>query len=433
MPLATSPRPWWQGRWFVRLVAVRVTGQAGDGTFQAALASYALFSDDHATAAEIAAATAVVLLPWSLLGPYAGVLLDRWSRRQVLLLGNLLRAAVLVLLAGAVLAELPAPVVYGGALVALGTNRFLLAGLSAALPHTVPLARLTEANAVTPTVGTGAFVAGLGLAALLRGGVVGPTATEHDLLVVAAGVYLAAGALALLTPRRLLGPDEAATRPAPRATHLAAGLAEGVRHLAARPWPAAALSALAGMRLWFGLLIVSAMLTLRNEAVDDGAAVSALGAFTVATGAGFLTAAVVTPVVAGRAGRGRTMVAALLLAAAAPIAPIATEASWAWWVMGAVLGLGAQVTKICVDAVVQAGVDDDVRGRVFSLYDMAFNVAFVLAAALAVVLLPASGRSVPVLTGCGLGLVLVATVLARSVRRHPAPVAVTGATPSPGT
>ena len=72
------------GVWFRRLFAVRVSSQLSDGVFQVALASYALFSDDQPTPAAIAAALAVVLLPFSVLGPFAGVLLDRWSRRQVL-------------------------------------------------------------------------------------------------------------------------------------------------------------------------------------------------------------------------------------------------------------------------------------------------------------------------------------------------------------
>jgi MFS family permease len=422
-----SRHPWWRGRWFLRLLAVRMTGQAGDGFLQAALASYALFSDDQATAAELAAAAAVVLLPYSLVGPYAGVLLDRWSRRQVLLVGNLARSGVLLALSAAVLADLPDPVVYGGVLVALGINRFLLAGLSASLPHTVPLDSLTAANAVTPTAGTAAFVVGLVTAATLRAGVVLPAAGDHVLLLVAAAAYLGAGALALLIPPSLLGPDLAAgRRPRPRVGHLADDLMDGLRHLRSRPWPAAALGSMAAMRLWFGLVTVSAVLTLRNGASDEEAALSALGGFTVTTGGGFLAAALLTPPLARRLGRGRTTVVGLLCAATAPLAPAATggTGAWSWWLAGAVLGVGAQGTKICVDAIVQAGVDDDVRGRVFSLYDMAFNMAFVAAAALAVVVLPDSGTSVPLLLACTAGLVGVAVGFARATRRHPAPAEV---------
>ena len=125
------------GTWFRRLLGVRLASQLSDGVLQAALASYALFGQDQATAAQIATALAVVLLPFSLLGPFAGVFLDRWSRRQVLVLANLVRVAIALVLAGVVATGLPDPVFYGVVLLCLSVNRFLLAGLSASLPHTV--------------------------------------------------------------------------------------------------------------------------------------------------------------------------------------------------------------------------------------------------------------------------------------------------------
>lgn len=395
-------------RRFLRLLVVRVTGQTGDGVFQAALATYALFGDDVAGAADLAAAAAVVLLPWSLLGPLAGVALDRWSRRQVLLLGNLGRAGVLVLLAGLVAAEAPEPTVYAVALVALGANRFLLAALSASLPHTVAPRQLTEANAVAPTVGTGGFVVGLGVAALLRSGVVGGSLDDPGLIVAAAAIYTGAGASALLLPRRLLGPDRLTPAASPR---VAAELWGGLVHLAHRRRAAAALTSLASMRLWFGLVTVSAVLVLRNATDVESEAVSDLGVLTLTTGAGFLAAAVVTPALARVLGREATLRTGLLIAAGSvvPLLLAGSDAGAAvWWAAGAVLGLGAQTTKICVDAIVQAEVDDEARGRVFSLYDMAFNVSFVLAAGIAALVLPASGRSAGLLVVCGLGLALSA-------------------------
>jgi hypothetical protein len=61
------------------------------------------------------------------------------------------------------------------------------------------------------------------------------------------------------------------------------------------------------------------------------------------------------------------------------------------------LGLTAQGIKICVDTVVQAHVADGFKGRVFVIYDIIFNVALVAAAVIAAVILPASGKSVPIL------------------------------------
>ena len=68
---------------FRRLFAVRLTSQAGDGMFQIGLATLFFFSPESAgTATGVATAFAVLLLPFTVVGPWAGVLLDRWRRRR---------------------------------------------------------------------------------------------------------------------------------------------------------------------------------------------------------------------------------------------------------------------------------------------------------------------------------------------------------------
>src|SRR3954453_18870975 len=85
---------------FRRLLAVRLTGQFADGVFQASLAGAVLFNPERqAHAADIASSFAVLLVPYSLVGPFAGVLLDRWWRQRVLTRANVLRAAVIALVA----------------------------------------------------------------------------------------------------------------------------------------------------------------------------------------------------------------------------------------------------------------------------------------------------------------------------------------------
>ena len=69
-----------------KLLAIRLTGQAGDGMLQSALATFVLFSPERqASASAIAAAFAILALPYSLIGPFTGVFLDRWHRQRVLL------------------------------------------------------------------------------------------------------------------------------------------------------------------------------------------------------------------------------------------------------------------------------------------------------------------------------------------------------------
>ena len=123
---------------FRRLFATRLTSQAADGVFQAALASLFFFSPERQTSAgSVAAAFATLLLPYSLVGPFAGVLLDRWRRRQVLVYANLVRAGMVLGVAGLSAADVTGVPLYAAVLACLSVNRFFLAGLSAALPHVV--------------------------------------------------------------------------------------------------------------------------------------------------------------------------------------------------------------------------------------------------------------------------------------------------------
>ena len=62
-------------------------------------------------------------------------------------------------------------------------------------------------------------------------------------------------------------------------------------------------------------------------------------------------------------------------------------------VAGLALGFLAQAVKICVDTTLQESVDDDFRGRVFSVYDTLFNVTFVVAVLIGAFTLPSSGIS----------------------------------------
>lgn len=387
-----------RGRLFRRLVSVRLASQFTDGVFQVALASYALFSTDQPSPGAIAAALAVVLLPFSVLGPFAGVFLDRWSRRDVLVWSNLVRVAGAIALAAVVAAELPDVAFYGLVLACLSVNRFLLAGLSAALPHTVVEEDLVEANSLTPTAGTLAFVVGLAVGAGVRG------LAKHSgwggdvaVLLGAAVGYAAAGILARRIARTALGPDYDPDLPGVREAvrHVLAGLWAGLRHLRARRAPAAALATIASQRYWIGIFSVSLVLLYRNafHPGDADAAFAGLAVATIAAGVGFLAAAVVTPLATDRFAPRTWIVVMLAAGAVVQLVPVGLFTPTAVVVGSLGLGLVSQSIKICVDTVVQSGVDDAFRGRVFSLYDVMFNVAFVAAAATAAAVLPEDGRS----------------------------------------
>ena len=103
MEFLRSLRQLWRHRYFRRLLAVRVATQSSDGVLQIALASYVLFSPERQPdAVSIAVVLAITLLPFSILGPFVGVVLDRVARRQVLVVVDLCRAGLAVGLAALV-------------------------------------------------------------------------------------------------------------------------------------------------------------------------------------------------------------------------------------------------------------------------------------------------------------------------------------------
>ncbi|MEV5509281.1 MFS transporter [Streptomyces orinoci] len=423
MPVARDLRVLLRLRDFRRLLAVRLLSQGADGVYQVALAAYVVFSPEkQPSPAAIASAMAVLLLPYSLLGPFAGVLLDRWRRRQVLLHGNLLRAALAVGTALLIAARVPDWLFYVSALSVTGVNRFVLAGLSAALPHVVDgQQRLVMANALSPTAGTLAATAGGALAFGVR--LAGPGGPASDAMVVLAGalLYLAAALAALRLPSTLLGPE----LPLPRAEFGRAlsgtvrGLTAGLRHLAGRRPAAVALAAVTVMRFCYGALTVTLLMLCRYAWTHSSSAgLALLGLAVGVSGAGFFAAALLTPWAVGRLGRLGWIAAC---AGAAAVLEPALGLSFARVpVLAAafVLGLVTQGAKIATDTVLQASVADRFRGRVFSLYDVLFNAAFVAAAGVAALMLPHDGRSVALLIVVALLYVAVAVALAREVSRE---------------
>lgn len=416
-----------RGRQFRRLFTVRVTSQFGDGVFQVALASYVLFSPERQPdAASIAATLTAMLLPFSLVGPFAGVFLDRWNRRQLLFALNLFRALPVGVVAVLIATGAPEALLFATVVVAFSVNRFLLAGLSASLPRVVPRHELVLANAVTPTSGTIAYLVGLSAGSLLRQ-LPAPVGSDPGVVLVGACIFCVAGLLALRIPRNQLGPDLAELHPRVLAElrRVAAGLADGVRHLGHRPPAAHALGVIAVHRFCFGLTTVATILLFRNlfEPDDADAALAGLSLTVAAAGLGLLTAAVITPLATARVGPRGWILVLLPVAAVVAVFPTSLYTVGAIVLAGYGVGVVGQGLKICVDTLVQTTIDDAFRGRVFSLYDVIFNVVFVLAAAVGAAVIPPDGKSYWLLAAiCALYLAAAAAYAALS-RRAGSPAA----------
>jgi MFS family permease len=143
-----------------------------------------------------------------------------------------------------------------------------------------------------------------------------------------------------------------------------------------------------------------------------------LGQVVAAAALGTLLAAVVTPPVVRRIGTTRWIPLLLTGGGVAQVALALWFVPAAVVVVGLLLGFVAQAVKICVDSTLQETIEDDYRGRVFSVYDTLFNVTFVVALLVGAVTLPPSGISAPVPVAVAVGYLLAAVTYSRITRRH---------------
>ncbi len=197
---------------FSRLLAIRWTGQATDGIFQSALASFVLFSPERqANALNAALGFAVVLLPYSIVGPFVGTILDRVSRQRALFFANLARSANLLLVALFVFSGTTGVALTAVVLIAFGINRLILAALSAGLPLLIDSKSLITANATAVTGGSVLVVVGGGIGVGVRAITDSLAIANHAdalLILIASGGYFTAALLSGRLNKYEIGPLE---------------------------------------------------------------------------------------------------------------------------------------------------------------------------------------------------------------------------------
>jgi hypothetical protein len=335
---------------------------------------------------------------------------------------NVLRAALVGLVAVLIAGGVSGTGFYTAGLLVFSVNRFVLSALSAALPHTVEAPALVSANALSTTAGSVATVVGGG-AALALMQVTGAGDGGYAAVALSAALpYLASAGVVRGFDRSYLGPDHMARSARLSAREVAAGMVAGARHTWAHPPAAAALLAIGLHRLCYGFLTLLTLLLYRNTFATDGAffpgGIVGLGEVVAAAAVGTLLAAAVTPPAVRRLGKPRWVAGLLALAGLAQLAlglpflpPTLVAASL-------VLGFVGQAVKICVDTTLQEAIDDDFRGRVFSVYDTLFNVSFVVALLIAAFTLPPSGVSPQMLVAVCAAYLLGAVAYARVTARH---------------
>ena len=380
-----------------RLLGVRWSGQATDGLFQSALASFVLFSPERqADALSAAIAFAVVLLPYSLVGPFVGTILDRVSRQRALLFANAARAINLLVVALLVFSGQTGVLLTVFVLIAFGINRLILAGLSAGLPLIIESKSLISANALAVTGGSVLVVLGGGLGVAIRNIFDSLAVADHAdamLVLFAAGGYLTASLLALRLGRKEIGPLPHEVKEASFKEGLIE-MREGFAFLRTHQDAIRGILATAVQRGGITALTLTALLLQRNtfnSPDNPEAGLRGFGIVLTIAGIGITIGALTAPYGVARFGRHRWIRWSLLASAFGPILLVIWQTEVALALTGFFVALCGQNVKVTNDALVQSKIDDYYRGRVFAVYDVLVNGAIVSGGLIAALMLPASG------------------------------------------
>jgi MFS family permease len=394
---------------FRRLFAIRLISQSGDGLFQAALVSSIVFNpEEQNTILGFAIATLVVSLPFSLLGPFTGVFIDRWSRRRILVVAPWLRAAAVWLV---LFEPKTAPVLFfGGALWVLSVNRFYLATAQTVVPRMVPTEDLLMANSMATVGGTVALLTGV-----FVGGWIADLFGDVPVIAIAGVEWLVASLVATRIRSPLLPHHvpEAPVRDELR--RIAREFADGITRLAGTPRALAPITSITLDQVGQGIVLVLSLFVFRHR---FGEGVGSFSNLIGAGGVGVLLGILTVGKLEERYSKERIVARAFFAGGVVLIAVATYITGWSMLVASFAVGLTFAWKKIPVDTMVQEAIPDGYRGRVFAVYDVAYNLSRVAAAFLAIPLLNAFGEAWAVAI-IGVVFILWSPVLPRWIGRVP--------------
>lgn len=397
---------------FRKLFAIRLIGQCGDGLFQAALVASVVFApSEHNTAVGLFKAGAVTILPFTILGPFVGVFIDRWRRRRILAISPLLKAAVVgLVLFDPTTHALP---FYLGALGVLSVNRFYLATASAVVPRLVPIEDLLMANSLATVGGTVALLVGV-----FTGGKIADAASSSWPVVVLAAIgwlltaFIASRLRNDLAPMAIPGSPELLRHQVRR---IVVETGDGIQRLRKTPRAIGPITSITLDQVGQGIILTLALVVFREEL---GAGVGSFSNVVGAGGVGVLAGVATVGILESRWAKEQIVAGAFAVGGTALLAAAWFLTGWTILAVSFVVGLTFAWKKIPIDTLVQESLPDGYRGRVFSVYDIFYNLARTLAAAIAIPLFPALGTAGSVAV-VGVAFLLWVPVLPRWIGRQP--------------
>lgn len=396
---------------FRRLFLVRLASQFADGLFQVSLIASVVFSPDkQSTTVGLFKATLIVALPYSVIGPFTGVFIDRWSRRRILTIAPWAKAALVwLVLFDPVRSPVP---FFAGALVVLSVNRFFLATAQAVVPRLVPAEDLLMANSLATVGGTVALLAGIYV-----GGQVAD-ALGSAVTVIGAGALWLLGSWVASRIRSDLAPHTLPEDPSllrHELRRVGVEFRDGILRLWRTPRALGPITSITLDQLGQGVVLTLSLVVFRER---FGEGVGSFSNLVGAGGLGVLVGILTVGPLEDRFPKERIVAGAFLAGGLAVLAVSFAITGWSVLLASLAVGLTFAWKKIPIDTMVQESLPDGYRGRVFAAYDVAYNMARLVATGIAIPMLPHLGVRGSV-AAVGIAFLLWTPVLPRWIGRTP--------------
>jgi MFS family permease len=357
------------------LVGASAASQVGDWLYNAALLAYVFHATHSAT--WVAAATICRLLPYVLLGPVGGAVADRYAKRPVLVVGDLMRLVLMLALAAIAAGHGPIALVLGVVALASAAGCAERPAVLSLLPRLVGESRLGPANALLHTVQDLAIVVGPAVGALLLA-VTSPAAA----FVANAGTF----AISALLFSRLRGRAPRAAR----AQGARAGLVDGVRTARATPFVIPLFLLVAMVEFTYGAQTVQ-LVIYGTRSLDLGT--SGYGILLAMSSVGGLVSGVFNGQLATSRRLTLVVVGAGVLACATQLAYAASDALALALFVTVAGGAGLVCCEVVSETLLARVTPRDALGRIAGLFDASSIAAMMGGAVLAAVLVRTTSLS----------------------------------------
>jgi MFS family permease len=378
---------------FRRLALSSAVSQVGDWLYNVALTVY-VFDRTH-SAAWVGAMTLLRLIPYVLFAPLGGMIADRFERRMVLVVSDVVRTGVMAVLALAVAFDAPVLSIGLLALLTTAAGTAYLPATLALIPDVVDEDDLASANSVASFIQCVSIVIGPAIGGLLLA-VAAPVWS-----FVANAITFGLGALLSLRIRTRSRPEprlvETDGAPAPS---FSSELAAGARVVADTPVVRVLTSLAVGASFIYGVQTV-VLVILAGERVGSSAA--DVGYLYGALGLGGLVGAPIASRLAHHPRLGGIAFGALGLTALTIAALIPVEVAAVAFALVFLAGMGQVVVDVISVTLLQRNLERDVVGRVFGVFDALTVGAMILGSLIVAPLRNAFGYS---------GMLIIVAVLA---------------------